>query len=81
MEVPDRHARARGPLSAGGSLLATEEPSLKPTYRVVTNRAVTYRELSGSWLGDLYLIAEDWSCSFVMTHEQSILGPYFVEVA
>jgi Domain of unknown function (DUF4275) len=63
----------------GAVLLVTEEPSLTPTYRAVSTRAATYRELSATWLRDLYLISDDWSWSFVMTHEQAILGPYFVE--
>jgi hypothetical protein len=66
-------------MSCGAVILATEEPSLAPTYRAVSTRAVTHRELSAGWLRDLYLISEDWSWSFVMTHEQGILGPYFVE--
>ncbi|MBN9162110.1 MAG: hypothetical protein BGO98_14620 [Myxococcales bacterium 68-20] len=66
-------------LRPGVVLLATEEPSLAPSYRVVSTRAITYGELSEKWVGDLYLISEDWSWSFVMTHEGAALGPYFVE--
>ena len=66
-------------VSPGGVLVATEEPSLTLTYRVVSTRALSYNEMSATWLRDLYLISEDWSWSFVMTHEQAILGPYFVE--
>jgi hypothetical protein len=64
-------------MRGGAVLLATTEPSLSPTYRVVSTRPLTYAELSAAWMGDLYLISEDWSWSFVMTHEGASLGPFF----
>lgn len=66
-------------LGSGTILLVAQEPSLMRSYRVMSTRAVTHGELSAHWLGDLYLISEDWSWSFVMTHEQARLGPYFLE--
>jgi hypothetical protein len=63
----------------GAILLATKEPSLSPTHRVASTRGITYAELAATPIGDLYLIAEDWSWSFVMTHERAALGPFFVE--
>jgi len=63
----------------GAVLLATEEPSLSPTFRVVSTSGLTYSELTAGWGGDVYPISEDWSWSFVTTHEGALLGPYFVD--
>ena len=49
-----------------------------PAYRCVGGRLPTYSELQGSWHHDLYIIAGDWSWTFVMTHED-LYGPYFVD--
>ena len=65
---------------AARTLLVTEEPGIKPMYRVTSTTPITRAQMIAGWRGDVYAISPAWDWCFVSTHEDDS-GPYYHQCA